>query len=51
MMGMPGQMMGIQAGFGDPTYGQAQMYQKPGALDWVNAGANVLSSIGSIIPF
>ena len=51
MMGMPGQMMGIQSGFGDPTYGQAQMYQKPGAMDWINTGANLISSIGSVIPF
>lgn len=50
-MKQPMDLMGMQAQFGAPAYGAPQYYQKPGAMDWMSATGDLLSGIGSIVPF
>ncbi len=45
MMGQPGQMLGIQAGFGSPTYAAPQYVQTPSGWDRAMQGIGAVGSL------
>lgn len=50
MMSQPMDLMNMQANFGSPNYVAPEYYQQPGALEWIGAGADLIGSVGSLMP-